>query len=63
MRPPRLELHIEELVVDGVAGGDPGLAAEALRDELARQLEGEIGDRSAAVGAEVARAVRERLGG
>jgi hypothetical protein len=62
MRPARLELHIEELVLDGFGPGDP-LAADALRDELARRLEGAAGDRSAAVSAEVARAVTERLGG
>jgi hypothetical protein len=62
MRPPRLDLRIDELVLDGFAPGDP-LAAEALRAELARRLEREVGDRSAAVSAEVTRAVTERLGG
>ena len=61
MRPARVELHVEELVIDGFAPGDREPAAQALRAELARRLDGEVGDRSAAVSAEVARAVARRL--
>ncbi len=36
MRPPRIELHIEELTLHGFASGDRHLIAEAVERELAR---------------------------
>lgn len=36
MRPARLELHIEELVLHGFAPGDRQAVADALQGELAR---------------------------
>lgn len=36
MRPARIELHIEELVLHGVAPGDRYRVAEAIEGELAR---------------------------
>jgi hypothetical protein len=61
VRPHQVELRIEELVLDGFAPGDEAAVGDGVEQELARRLApGLVGDAAtAAVGAQVARAVRQ----
>jgi hypothetical protein len=60
MRPARVELHIEELVLDGIPPADEAGVRDGVEHELARHLApGLVGDSAtAAIGVQVARAVR-----
>jgi hypothetical protein len=64
MRPARLDLRIEELVLDGFALGDEAGVRDGVQRELARLLPLPPGwdAAAAAIGDQVARAIQQEAG-
>jgi hypothetical protein len=65
MRPARLDLRIDELVLDGFAPGDEAGVRDGVQRELARLLPLPPGGEAAAaaIGDQVARAIQQEAGG